>query len=66
MAKTNRAPELITRAAPAISLQVIGTPIRIIVGLLAVAATVPLVPGLAARFVTVASEIALQVARAFR
>lgn len=57
---------LISRAAPAISLQVIGTPIRMIVGLLAVAATVPLVPGLAARFVTVASEIALQIARSFR
>lgn len=57
---------LVSRAAPAISLQVIGLPLRIMVGLLAVAATVPLVPGLAARFITVASEIALQVARAFR
>jgi flagellar biosynthetic protein FliR len=57
---------LISRAAPSISLQVIGAPIRIIVGLLAVSATVGLVPGLAARFVTVASEIALQIARAFR
>lgn len=57
---------LISRAAPAISLQVIGTPIRLVVGLLAVSATIPLVPGLAARFVTVASEIALQIARSFR
>jgi len=57
---------LISRAAPAISVQVIGAPIRIIVGLLAVSAVVPLVPGLATRFITVASEIALQVARAFR
>jgi flagellar biosynthetic protein FliR len=57
---------LISRAAPAITLQVIGTPVRILVGLLAVAATVPLVPGLAARFVTIASEIALQIAQAFR
>jgi len=57
---------LISRAAPAISLQVIGTPVRIIVGLLVVAATVQLVPGLAARFVTIASEIAMQLARAFR
>lgn len=57
---------LISRAAPAISLQIIGAPIRIIVGLLAVSATVGLVPGLAARFVTVASEIAMQIASAFR
>lgn len=57
---------LISRAAPAISLQVIGMPVRIFVGLLAVAATVPLVSGLATRFVTVASEIAVQIAQAFR
>lgn len=57
---------LIARAAPAINLQVIGTPIRIAVGLLAVAAVVSLVPGLSARFVTLTWEASLQLARAFR
>jgi flagellar biosynthetic protein FliR len=57
---------LIARSAPAINLQVVGTPIRIIVGLLAVAAVVPLVPGLTQRFINTATEIALQLARAFR
>lgn len=57
---------LISRAAPVINLQVVGMPIRLVVGLLTVAAVVPLVPGLAARFVSVSAEIALQVARAFR
>ena len=44
----------------------IGQPIRLIVGLLAVAAVVPLVPGLTTRFVTVVMEAALQLARGFR
>jgi flagellar biosynthetic protein FliR len=57
---------LIARSAPAISLQVIGTPVRIIVGLLAVAAVVGLVPGVTQRFVGVLTEAALQLARAFR
>lgn len=57
---------LISRAAPAINLQVIGTPVRIVVGLLAVSAVVGLIPGLSARFVTVATEAALALARAFR
>ena len=57
---------LIARAAPAINLQVIGTPVRIIVGLLAVAGVVGLVPGVTQRFVGVLTEAALQLARAFR
>jgi flagellar biosynthetic protein FliR len=57
---------LIARAAPAINLQVIGTPVRIVAGLLAVSAVVGLVPGLSAQFVRVATEAALQLARAFR
>lgn len=57
---------LIARAAPAINLQVIGTPVRIVVGLLAVSAVVSLVPGLSQRFVNVAMEAALQLARGFR
>jgi flagellar biosynthetic protein FliR len=57
---------LIARAAPAVNLMAVATPIRLIVGLLCVAAVVGLVPGLSARFVTVATETALQLARAFR
>jgi len=57
---------LISRAAPSLNLQAVGTPIRLLVGLMTVAAVVPLVPGLSARFVNITAELALQVARAFR
>jgi flagellar biosynthetic protein FliR len=57
---------LISKAAPAINLMVVGTPIRLIVGLLAVAAVIPMVPQLSSRFATLATEIGLQAARAFR
>jgi flagellar biosynthetic protein FliR len=57
---------MIARAAPAINLMTIGTPIRLIVGLLTVAAVVGLVPGLSTRFVSVLTETAMQLARAFR
>ncbi len=57
---------LISKTAPAINLMVVGTPIRLIVGLLAVAAVIPLVPQLSARFATIATEIGIQAARAFR
>lgn len=57
---------LIARSAPAINLQVIGTPIRIIVGLIAVAAVIGLIPGLTTRFVAAAGAAALELAAAFR
>lgn len=57
---------LIARAAPAINLMSIGAPIRIIVGLIAVAAVVGLVPGLTTRFMSVMTELAMQLAGAFR
>ena len=57
---------LISKAAPAINLMVVGTPIRLIVGLLAVAAVIPMIPQLSSRFATLATEIGLQAARAFR
>jgi flagellar biosynthetic protein FliR len=57
---------LISKTAPAINLMVVGTPIRLIVGLLAVAAVVPLIPQLSSRFATLAAEIGIQAARAFR
>ena len=57
----------ISRAAPALNLMVVGTPIRLIVGLLAVAAVIPLVPvAELARFATLATELGLHAARAFR
>jgi flagellar biosynthetic protein FliR len=57
---------LISKTAPAINLMVVGTPIRLIVGLLAVAAVIPMIPPLSSRFATLATEIGLQAARAFR
>jgi flagellar biosynthetic protein FliR len=57
---------LISKAAPAVNLMVVGTPIRLIVGLLAVAAVIPMIPQLSSRFATLATEIGLQAARAFR
>lgn len=57
---------LISRTAPAINLMVVGTPLRLIVGLLAVAAVIPLIPQLSSRFATLSAEIAMQAASAFR
>lgn len=57
---------LVARAAPALNLMVVGPPLRLIVGLLAVASLVALVPGLSARFAATTTELALQAARAFR
>jgi flagellar biosynthesis protein FliR len=57
---------LISKTAPAINLMVVGTPVRLIIGLLAVAAMVPLIPQLSSRFATIATEVGIQAARAFR
>jgi flagellar biosynthesis protein FliR len=57
---------LISRAAPAINLMVISMPIRMVAGLLVVAALVPLVPPLLARFTTSAINLGALAARAFR
>lgn len=57
---------LISRAAPAMNLMVVATPVKVVVGLVVVAAVVPLVPGVTTRFVSLAGEIGLQLARAFR
>jgi flagellar biosynthetic protein FliR len=57
---------LVSKTAPAINLMVVGTPIRLIVGLLAVAAMIPLIPQLSSRFATLATELGIQAARAFR
>ena len=57
---------LVSRAAPAINLMSVSTPIRLVVGLLVVAALVPLVPAVIARFTTLAAELGGQMAGAFR
>ena len=57
---------LISRTAPAINLMAVGTPIRLLVGLLVVAALVPLVPNLVTRFTGVIADLGLQMAGAFR
>jgi flagellar biosynthetic protein FliR len=57
---------LVSKAAPALNLMVVGTPVRLIVGLLTVAAVVPQIPGVTARFVNLALEIGRELAQAFR
>ncbi|MFI5179351.1 MAG: flagellar biosynthetic protein FliR [Vicinamibacterales bacterium] len=57
---------LIVRAAPAMNVMVVGTPLRLLVGLIVVAAVVPYIPQVITRFSTLAAELGLQAARAFR
>jgi flagellar biosynthesis protein FliR len=57
---------LVSRTAPAINLMAVGTPIRLLVGLLVVAALVPLVPNVVTRFTGVIAELGVQMAGAFR
>jgi flagellar biosynthetic protein FliR len=57
---------LLSKAAPALNLMVVGTPIRLVVGLLAVAAVAPQIPPLTTRVVGLAGEAARELARAFR
>jgi flagellar biosynthetic protein FliR len=57
---------LVSRAAPAINLMAVGTPIRLVVGLLVVAALVPLVPAVITRFTAAAADLGVQLAGAFR
>lgn len=57
---------LISRAAPALNLMAIGFPLRLLAGLIALAATIGVVPGLVARLVTPALEMAGRLAFAFR
>lgn len=65
MLVTEMAMGLVSKAAPAVSLLAVGMPIRLAVGLLAVAAVVPQLPGLTARAVSLAAEIGRELARAF-
>jgi flagellar biosynthetic protein FliR len=57
---------LVSRTAPAINLMVVGTPIRLIVGLLVVAALVPVVPSVVARVADTVAALGVQAAGAFR
>jgi flagellar biosynthesis protein FliR len=56
----------VARAAPAINLMAVGTPIRLMVGLVVVAALVPFLPGVITRFSATVAELGLQAARSFR
>ncbi len=57
---------LITRAAPALNIMAIGTPLRLMIGLLVVAALVPVVPPIVTRFITTVAELGMAAARAFK
>jgi flagellar biosynthesis protein FliR len=57
---------LLTRATPGLDLMALATPVRLITGLLAVAAVVPLLPGLVQRFITITLELGMAAAVAFR
>lgn len=57
---------LISRAAPALNLMVIGFPLRLLAGLVALAATIAVVPSIVARLVVPALEMAGRLAFAFR
>jgi flagellar biosynthetic protein FliR len=57
---------VISRAAPAINLMAVGMPLRLMVGLMVVAMSVPAAPRVVAQFESVAAEISIRAARAFR
>lgn len=57
---------LLTRATPGLDLMALSTPVRLVAGLLAVAAVVPLLPGLVQRFITISMELGMAAAAAFR
>lgn len=63
---TELAVGLISRAAPALNLMVIGFPLRLLAGLFALAATVSVVPSLVTRLVVPALDMAGRLAFAFR
>jgi flagellar biosynthesis protein FliR len=57
---------LISRAAPALNLMVVGMPVRIVIGLLVVAAVIPVAPSVIRGFIERAIEAGVHAARAFR
>jgi flagellar biosynthetic protein FliR len=57
---------LISRAAPMLNLMTVGMPVRLIVGLLVVAAVVGVAPAVITRFSTTAMDLGVRAAHAFR
>jgi flagellar biosynthesis protein FliR len=57
---------LVSRTAPMLNLMVVGTPVRVVVGLLVIAFVMPAAPGVLRRFSTVVIEIGMTMAGAFR
>jgi flagellar biosynthetic protein FliR len=57
---------LMARVAPALNLMAIAPPLRVVIGLVALAAVVSLVPGVIARFASSVGELGLRAAEAFR
>jgi flagellar biosynthesis protein FliR len=57
---------LVSRAAPALNLMVIGFPVRLLAGLIALSATIGVVPSIVARLITPALELAGRLVFAFR
>ena len=57
---------LMARVAPSLNLMAVAPPVRVLVGLLAVAAMIPLLPSLATRASAGVAQMALQAAAAFR
>lgn len=57
---------LLTRSAPSLDLMSLSTPVRLLAGITAVSAVIPAFPGLIQRFVTVTTELGLQLASGFR
>jgi flagellar biosynthesis protein FliR len=57
---------LVTRAAPALNMMIIGFPVRLIAGLIVLAATVSIVPAVTHSVVPTLIDLALRMARTFR
>ena len=56
---------LVARAAPSLNLLIVGTPLRLLVGMLALSAGIQVVPGVIAGATTPALEAAVRLVRAF-
>jgi flagellar biosynthetic protein FliR len=57
---------MIARAAPAINLQAVSQPIRIVIGLAVIATLISMAPGLIGRYITPSFELGIRGALAFR
>ena len=57
---------LVSRAAPMLNLMTVGTPIRVIAGMLVIATLIPAAPGIVRRFSDVVVELGIGLAGAFR